>query len=254
VRVATIYWRPEERSTAEKNVEAFAALIDKAAAKYPDVVLLPEAVTMVGTGLSVDQAAQDVPGPAFTAFAAKAKAHHCYVIYGCYEKEKGVLYNAAFIVSRDGELVGKYRKVQLPYNEAESGIAPGEFFKTFQLDFGKIGILICYDTAFDEPARVEALDGAEIIFVPIWGGDLVQLKARAMDNGIWLVTSGYDVASAVIDPTGEVNAMTWKEIGDGVAFYALDLTKKFRRPYIGDWRNAVFKHRRTDAYQKIVED
>ena len=98
------------------------------------------------------------------------------------------------------------------------------------------------------------LDGAEIIFVPIWGGDLTQLKARAMDNGIWIVTSGYDIPSAIIDPTGEINAMTWKEIGDGIAFAMIDLSKIFRRPWIGDWHNQVLKQRRPDAFMKVVQE
>ena len=254
VKVATVYWRPEGRSTPEKNVEAFSALIDRAAAKSPDVVLLPEAITSIGTGLSVVEAAQEEGGTAFFALAAKAKQHRCYIIYGAYEKEKDVVYNSAFIIARDGTLAGKYRKVQLPYGEVESGLSPGDFYRTFELDFGKVGILICHDAAFDEPSRVLMLDGAEIIFVPIWGGEKVQLRARAMDNGIYLVTSGYDVPSMVIDPTGEELAVTWKEIGDGTAFTTIDLAKKVRRPWIGDWRNAVVKQRRTDAYHKVVEE
>jgi len=254
VRVATVYWRPSDRSTPEQNVAAFSALIDKVAAQRPDVVLLPEAITSIGAGLSVVDAAEEMPGPAFFALAAKAREHHCYIIYGAYEKEKSAIYNSAFIIGRDGTLAGAYRKVQLPYGEVESGLSPGDYYRTFTLDFGKVGILICHDTAFDEPARVEALDGAEILFVPIWGGDLTQLKTRAMDNGVWLVTSGYDVPSAVIDPTGEISAITWKEVGDGTAWFATDLAKVFRRPYIGDWHNAVFKQRRTDAYSKLLED
>jgi len=254
VKLATVYWRPEERSTPEKNVEAFCALIDKLGPQRPDVILLPEAATVIGTGLANFDAAQEMPGPAFFAFAAKAKQYHCYIIYGAYEKVGNVAYNSAFIIARDGTLAGAYRKVQLPVSEVEGGLSPGDFFKTFQLDFAKIGILICHDTAFGEAARVQMLDGAEIIFVPIWGGDLTQLRARAMDNGLWLVTSGYDVPSAVIDPTGEIVSMTWKEIGDGTVFKPVDLARKFRRPWIGDWHNAVIKQRRTDAYQKLVED
>ncbi len=254
VRMATVYWRPDGPSTPAKNVEAFSALIDILGPKRPDVILLPEASTTIGTGLSNFDSAQEMPGDAFFALAAKAKQYHCYIIYGAYEKVGDVVFNSAFIIARDGTLAGTYRKVQLPYGEVEGGLSPGEYFKTFDLDFGKVGILICHDTAFDEPARVEALDGAEVIFVPIWGGEMTQLKARAMDNGIYIVTSGYDVPCAVIDPAGEVRAMTWMEIGDGTTMAAVDLAKKLRRPWIGDWRNAVFKQRRTDAYLKLVED
>ena len=169
--------------------------------------------------------------------------------------ERGdICYNSAFIIDRVGQLAGTYRKVQLPEGEVDAGLAPGDFFRTFKLDFGKVGILICHDTAFPESARVEMLDGAEIIFVPIWGGDMTQLKARAIDNAVWLVTSGYDIPSMVIDPNGEICAMTWKEIGDGTAMYTVDLSKRFRKPWIGEWRNQVIRQRRTDSYLKTVEE
>jgi len=254
VRVATLYWRPEGRHTPEQNVAALGALIDRAAATRPDVILLSEATTFIGTGLSVHVAAQEVPGPAFRALAARARRHRAYIIYGAYERADGVVYNSAFIVGRDGSLVGRYRKVQLPWGEVEAGLSPGDGFDTFDLDFGRVGVLICHDAAFDEPARIEVLKGAEILFVPAWGGDLTQLRARAMDNGVWLVTSGYDVPSAVIDPAGEVVVRTWKDEGDGTAAHTIDLASPVRRPWIGDWRRALVKQRRIEVYGRLLQE
>jgi len=253
VTVATVYWRPKERSTAAKNVVAFSALMDKAAASHPDVILLPEAINSIGTGTTTPQSAEPLDGPTFKALAAKAAECACYVIYGAYEKTGDILYNSAVIIDRKGLLAGVYHKVQLPESEEDGALTPGDSYRTFDLDFGRIGILICYDTAFPEPARVEALDGAEVIFVPIWGGDVAQLKTRAMDNAVWVVTSGYDVASMVIDPNGEVLASTWKDQGDGVVVQKIDLSQEFRRPYTGEWRNLVAKQRRTDAYGPVTE-
>jgi predicted amidohydrolase len=252
-RVATLYWRPSGASTPEKNVAAFASLVDRAAAQKPDLVLLPEAITSIGTGLDVVGAAQEATGPAFRAFAAKAREHHTYVVYGAYEKQGDSVYNSVFVVGRDGALLGTYRKVQLPVGEVEGGLSPGDAFTTFDLDFGRVGVLICHDAAFDEPARVLRLAGAEILLVPGWGGDLIQLRARALDNGSWLVTSGYDVPSAFIDPNGEVLASTWKDPEGGVATMTIDLARRVRRPWVGDWRNAVGKQRRTDAYRGLLE-
>jgi predicted amidohydrolase len=253
VRVATIYWRPGAPSTPEKNVAAFAALVDRAAAQGPDLVLLPEAITSIGTGLDVVGAAQEKDGPAFRVLSERARQHHAYVAYGAYERQGESVFNSVFIVGRDGALAGLYRKVQLPVGEVESGLSPGDAFPTFDLDFGRVGVLICHDAAFGEPARVLALGGAEILLVPGWGGDLTQLRARALDNGTWLVTSGYDVPSAFIDPTGEVLASTWKDPDGGIAAMSIDLAKRVRRPWVGDWRNAVMKQRRTDAYRGLLE-
>lgn len=255
VRVATVYWRPSEETTAEKNIESFAAMVDQAGEKRPDIILLPEAITSVGIGSSVPQAAEKMPGKAFFELSARARKYKCYIIYGIYEQAEGVYYNSAHIIDRNGVLAGTYHKVQLPPSEVDAGLSPGDLYRTYELDFGTIGIQICHDSAFDEASRIQMLDGAEIIFIPIWGGDVTALKARAIDNGVWVVTSGYDVPSMVIDPTGQQQAVTWQAgIGDGVAVHLIDLTKTFRRPYIGDWRNQVVKQRRTDAYLKIVQE
>lgn len=251
VRVATIYWRPAGPSTPAANLETFAHLVDQAAEQRPDIVLLPEAAPFINTGLTVYEGAQPPRGPAFQLLSEKARIHRCYIIYGSYEKEGELAFNSAFIIDRQGKMAGKYRKVQLPYLEVEDGLSPGDEFKTFQLDFGRIGILICHDSTFSESSRVETLQGAEIIFIPIWGGDLPVLRSRALENGIWVVTSGYDVFSAIISPTGEIKDSTWKDHGNGVAFQEIDLNKIVRRPWLGNWNNGLIRQRRPEAYQRL---
>ncbi len=251
-RIATVYWRPSGPSTPAANVEAFAALIDRAAASRPDLVLLSEAITSIGTGLSVSAAGQPPKGAAFQALSARARQHGIYVVYGAYETAGDLTYNSAFVIGRDGGLAGVYRKVQLPVGEAEAGLSPGDAYAPLDLDIGRVGVLICHDTAFDEPARVLTLARAEILLAPAWGGDLTQLRARALDNGIWVVTAGYDVPSAIIDPAGEIRAQTWKGLGDGIAVFDASLGEKVKRPWVGDWHSAVLKQRRTEAYVGLL--
>lgn len=254
VKMATLYWDGSGAGGAADNLKALSALVDRAAAGKPDVVLLPETITSLGNDLSARDAAEKLPGRVFGALAAKAKEHGFYIIYGTYEKAEDALYNSAVIIARDGTVAGTYRKVQVSPREVEAGVAAGRFFKTFALDFGKVGVLISRDTAFAESARVAMLDGAEIIFVPMRREDLKQLQARAFDNGIWVVSSGFETPSTVIDPAGNVTAIAFKGIGEGVAFSRIDLARKVRRPWVGDWRNQVVKERRTDAYLKIVQE
>lgn len=253
-RIATVYWRPTGPSTPAANVLAFAALVDRAAASRPDLVLLSEAITSIGTGLSAPQAGQAPEGPGFQVLSAKARQHRMYVVYGAYETAGEITYNSAVVIGRDGALVGVYRKVQLPVGEVEAGLSPGDVYAPMDLDFGRVGVLICHDTAFDEPARVLTLAGAEILLAPAWGGDMTQIRARALDNGVWVVTAGYDVPSAIIDPAGEIRAQTWTGVGDGIAVHVATLGEKVRRPWTGDWRSVLPKQRRTEAYGGLVEE
>lgn len=74
------------------------------------------------------------------------------------------------VMDSTGEMLGLYRKSHIPdgpgYQE-KYYFAPGDTgFKVFQTSFCKIGVGICWDQWFSEPARCMALQGAEILFYP----------------------------------------------------------------------------------------
>jgi predicted amidohydrolase len=70
-------------------------------------------------------------------------------------------YNSAVCVSGDGVL-GHHRKVHQPLGEAAAYQA-GDRFTAFDTPLGRMGMVICYDKTFPEPARALALDGATLI-------------------------------------------------------------------------------------------
>lgn len=79
----------------------------------------------------------------------------------------------------------------LPYDGPDDGVTPGNNYPVFQADFGNVGMMICWDSSFADPARALALTEAEIILMPIWDGFQTLVKARGMENEIFLVTSSY---------------------------------------------------------------
>jgi len=125
----------------------------------------------------------------------------------------------------------------------------GDEVAVFNADFGRVAMLICQDTSFPEPAREAALQGAELLLVPIWGGKTALVHARAVENGIDLAASGYDYASEVVDPLGTVLASVIINSGPAVAIADIDLGKRFREDWLGDWRDIANKERRTGPYQ-----
>ena len=54
-----------------------------------------------------------------------------------YERDGELLFNTAFLLDRDGELVGTYRKVHLYWPEEREGISPGDALPVFDADFGR---------------------------------------------------------------------------------------------------------------------
>jgi predicted amidohydrolase len=67
-------------------------------------------------------------------------------------------------------------------------------------------MMICWDVATPRSRASCAARGAEMILMPIWGGNETLCKARAIENQIPLVISSYDLRSAIYDQAGEAKA------------------------------------------------
>ena len=113
-----------------------------------DIVCLPEGITVVNTGQKYMDVSEPVPGPSTRFLGKLAKKYNMYIIAGIYEREGVAVYNTAVLLDRSGVLAGKYRKVCLPREEIERGLTPGDSFPVFDTDFGRIGIMICWDVFF----------------------------------------------------------------------------------------------------------
>lgn len=237
VRLATVHHRPRDSRSSAENLEAFAALVDQAGAQKADIVCLPEGVTIVGTKHDYVSASETLPGPTTKYLGEVARRNNLYIVAGVLEKEGDVVYNTAVLIDRNGNFAGKYRKTSLPREEIDGGVTPGDSFPIFDTDFGRIGIMICWDVTFPEAARALAQQGAEVIFLPIWGGDLTLAKARAIENQVYVVSSTYDMITGVIDLEGKV----MKEAKDDkeVVIVDVNLNEQKLWPWLGDFKNRI---------------
>jgi N-carbamoylputrescine amidase len=126
-------------------------------------------------------------------------------------------------------------------------------------------LIICYDRNLPEPARCAALNGAELLFVPVTTTERAHsrwellLRAREVENVMFVAAANrvgkdkggapeafYFGESLIVDPRGEI-------IGHGsasqedlvVADLDLDLLKSQRRSWL------FFEDRRPDEYAAI---
>jgi predicted amidohydrolase len=248
VTVATVKYRPQNTHSAEENVRQFVELVDRAVPENTDVIVLPEGMTVAGTGKGDADVSEPVPGPTTEKLGELARRKHAYIVGGIYEREAPAVYNTAVLIDREGRFIGKYRKVYLPREEIEAGLTPGNDYPVFRTDFGKIGIMICWDVEYTDPARALALKGAEIILMPIWGGNATLTKARAIENHVFLVSSIYDGDSLILDPNGETQAVA-KDSGT-VAIAKIDLNKRYDDEWLGNMRERFMKELRLDVAVK----
>ncbi len=247
VRLAAANYRPRGGKTALDNCRQLEPHIAQAAEKGADLVVLGECITAVGNGLSHVEAAEPIPGPSTDYLAQMAKEHDLYVVTSLHERVDHLIYNTAVLLSPEGELVGKYRKVCLARDEYRKGLAPGREFPVFDTPIGRIGMMICFDVHVPEVARGLAANGAEIIAMPIMGGHPALGRARAIENQVYLVTSTYSInddwmQSGVWDLSGELVVRATEK--DSVVVAEVDLAEQhFWRANMGDFKSRL-RHER----------
>lgn len=239
VKVAAVHHRPQGLKSAQENLDQFAKWIDEAGANKADIICLPEAMTLIGRGSDYLAAAEPIPGPSTEFLGKLAARNKAYLVAGLLERDGNAAYNTSVLIGRDGKLIGKYRKISLPTSEYNGGLVPGSEYPVFDTDFGRIGMMICWDVAYPEVARELAAGGAEMILMPIWGGNETLCKARAIENQIPLVTSSYDLRSAIYDQAGEAMAQA-KDKTSTVVYADLNLAEPMNWKWSGNWRSRIW--------------
>jgi formamidase len=188
----------------------------------PDVqlLLLPE-LHLSAPPLPLDEhagyareVAVDIPGPLTDALADIAREAELWLVPGSvFERgENGAIHNTCVVLSPDGDLVARYRKV-FPWQPHE-GCAPGDGFVTFDVPgAGRVGLAICYDGSFPETFRQLAWMGAEVVLqvslttTSDRNQEVVMARANAIFNQLYVVTLNASAPaglgrSAIFDPEG----------------------------------------------------
>ncbi len=262
IKVGTFYFRPPG-PTVEKNIALMSEMIDKAGKAGCTIICLPEGWPTCNTGLGMQKTESNtLEGSASVMMSEKAKEYGMYIVSGLYSWKGDTLKNVAVLYGRTGKIEGIYEKVQLPDSETEAGAVPGNTFPVFTTDFGKIGILICWDSAFPEVSRILAVNGAEILFCPVWGDVRgpeswkLTARSRAMDNGVYFVTNIFDGHSVIVNPAGEV----LQESGTQGTLITAEIDLNYNPPWnwignagLGVWKGVWRKDRRSDLFGILGE-
>ncbi|MGH6896213.1 MAG: carbon-nitrogen hydrolase family protein, partial [Geminicoccaceae bacterium] len=197
------------------GVEVACEMVAEAALKGADIICFSE---LFLTPFFPNQLRQDhehffltLPSPVTDPVFETAKRHGIAMIFPFGEKDGQYRYNAAAVVDRDGRIVGTYRKTHIPAvlpSELTGGtgsyekfyFTPGADLPVFEIDGVRFGIQICYDRKFPEGSRALAVQGAQIIFMPIcaatYGETMLRgntwelpLQCRAYENGVFVVAA-----------------------------------------------------------------
>lgn len=253
------------------NIKKMKDFINKTTDVYPDtdIVVFPEyALTGCENTLEqIQEIAEPLDGDSIKEMAAFGKERGIYLVFGFIELDAvdNKIYNSIVLIDKNGQVLGKYRKMHLVEEEKELVSSGNSNYEVYDTEIGKIGMMICWDSAFVETARLLTLKGADFILVPAaWetpmqkDWDLV-MRARAFDNVTYLACCnqvGHDNylsffgKSKIIGPTGNImsNVVENEEAIVSAKFNYEDKIP-LRKGYY-----ALLKDRRPETYKDILID
>jgi len=265
----------------EENLDKTAQFIATAARKGAEIVCLQELFAYRYFAQTQDdrffELAEATPGKLSRFLSKCASTNRIFLIGGSiYERgDDGNFYNTSLLYDSRGKLAGKYRKMHIPHDPnyyEQHYFSPGDLGYV-QVKAGKavVSPLICYDQWYPEAARVNAIQGAQIIFYPTAIGWFKQLKrdepfsarrwedamrAHASLNGIFVAAVNrvgregelrFWGGSFVADPFGEVVARASRS-KEEVLIADIDLGR-IRESQEG-WR--FLDNRRPQSYTDLV--
>ncbi|KKB33445.1 carbon-nitrogen hydrolase family protein [Bacillus thermotolerans] len=221
VQAATPGTHPDPIERKKENLDKMLEYIDQVCSVNPtiDLICFPELYLNGLDTLNWKVMAESIPnGPSVQELMLKAQQVKKWIVPGslCELGEDGKVYNTAMLISPQGEIVLKYRKVFIPYPLEPS--ASGNEFPIFEIpNIGKVGFLICADGHYPESARNLALKGAEVIIKPTLQGEWIGglrnhtpvAITRAIENQCFVVSVNQPSPigmgdSVAIDPEGRI--------------------------------------------------
>ncbi|WP_303919030.1 carbon-nitrogen hydrolase family protein [Treponema berlinense] len=263
------------KNTNDENMEIALKKISEAAATGADIVVLPEMFSCPYKASNFPVYAQPDGGENWQKLSDCAKKHEIYLVAGSMPESSGTstspgsqkIYNTSYVFNRKGEQIAKHRKMHLfdcdipsaRFHESDT-LSAGNGITVFDTEFGKIGLMICFDIRFPELSRLMADRGARLVIVPaafnMTSGPAwweLMFRTRATDNQFFMAgcspardeKAGY-VAwghSIFVDPFGKVLA----QLDEKEAILCVDVDLKqvedFRRQY------KILAARRKDIYR-----
>lgn len=269
VAVAQMKIEPAELNAGNDTVDVLMPWIHRAKDEGADLIVFPE--YLLGNFHLGDRLTKKLGD------AAKEAAVN--VIVGGWEylpgqpvthpPAPGTYANTLLVIDRSGNIAGKHRKMHAavgsdspyfwppgPNERGENTMVLGEANGIVDLDFGRIGLLTCYDGYFFESFQMPSLRGAEVLVWVNSRGGMVEphiIKAASFITCTHVVASNQSVGcgSAICSYPGWALDRAAPEPGS-TAFLVADLDLKSLR----DQRlnNRMLHQRRPEIYSPLVED
>ena len=200
---AAVYQGEPRRGAIIENIATLSAQAELSSNRNVDILLFPE---LFLTGYDIGAAklrelAISLQGPEFASMKEITKRFQVAIAVGYPENADDAIYNSFALIDATGEIICNYRKIHLWDDYEKSIFTPGLELANCDIFLPRlqtticIGLLICFDIEFPEPARLLAVNGAQLILVTTAQAEeylpdivpTVTVPSRAYENGVFIM-------------------------------------------------------------------
>ena len=235
--------------SVEERLRTVDRFLKDASAQRAAIVCFPETYIpgLRGQDFPVPPPDQSRQQAALEEIRAAAQRHAVAVVIGMEWETAAGLHNVAFVIARDGAIIGYQAKNQIPPEEEPFYVPDGQR-RLFEIDGVAFGITICHEGwRYPESVRWAAARGARLVFHPqLTGSDRAgvtihrwgdpsspyyekAMVARSVENSIYFASVNcamryQESATSLLDPDG--NCLAYVPYGhEQLLVHDIDLSR-----------------------------
>lgn len=251
----------------QSNLEKSLNAIHEAASNGADIVLFPEVQLTEFfpqyKGRDVKAYGVEILDDIVLSLRKACEDNHVIAVPNIYLKENDKFYDASLIIDKKGNIQGIQKMVHIAqaeqFYEQDYYEPSDDGFKVFETEYGKIGIVVCFDRHYPESIRTEVLMGADLILIPTvntksepsemfeW-----ELRVQAFQNSVFVAMCNrvgiedameFSGESIVVDANG--NVLVKADDKEQIIYVDIDLEKaqiiRNSRPYTNLRRTEIYR-------------
>jgi predicted amidohydrolase len=188
--------------------------IAEAKSKGAELICFPEAAMLGWLNSDAHTRACTIPGPDSEQLCELAKKYGVYLCIGVEEFEIGRLFNSVLLIDDRGQILLKYRQVNVPQKLMPHPYMSGSEsdIVTVNTKFGRIGLLICADTHREDILDRLAAMKPNLLLVPYgYAEDEQKWPAHGEEFHKVVAEAAKRTGAAVIgtNPVGRISKGPW---------------------------------------------
>jgi predicted amidohydrolase len=206
-----------EGGCLDQNLRRAFRMIEVAAGQGCRIVVLPECLDTGWAHPEARRLAEPIPGRHSDLLVTAARQAGIYVAAGLTERDGERIYNSAVLISPEGELLTKHRKIN-ELDIASDLYSTGDRLSVAETELGRIGLTICADNFSNSLALGHSLGrmGARLLVSPsAWAVEADHDNRKDPYGETWTVPYTtlarlYDMTVVGVSNVGWINGGVWR--------------------------------------------